>query len=275
MARLAGKFRGDLRALEEQRERKNPIKRGSGATPSSGLSKFRGGGDSSSSDSDSDEEMVGGGHIIGGSKKQQDDFEARVQAAFREGQLAAERDAASAHAAAQTRMDTSRVSPADQSAARMLMQMKKGKKTTGGNTNSDTGAYRGKGKSEAREMGRRLGVHVHKLHGAGFWDDFKQGFSSAASAVAPLVGLIPHPAAQIGSKVLEGIGSGMPHMERAIGSGRERDDRALTGLGKCKRAPAGPNDGRRKRAEVVKKVMAERGLSMIEASKFVKAHNLY
>lgn len=45
--------------------------------------------------------------------------------------------------------------------------------------------------------------------------------------------------------------------------------------GRKKRAPAGPDDGRRKRAEVVKRVMADRGLSMIEASKYVKAHNLY
>jgi hypothetical protein len=47
------------------------------------------------------------------------------------------------------------------------------------------------------------------------------------------------------------------------------------GLGKKRRAPAGASDGRRKRAEIVKKVMAEQGLSMIEASKYVKAHNLY
>jgi hypothetical protein len=45
--------------------------------------------------------------------------------------------------------------------------------------------------------------------------------------------------------------------------------------GRRRRAPAGANDGRRKRAEVVKKVMREKGLSMIDASKYVKAHNLY
>ena len=45
--------------------------------------------------------------------------------------------------------------------------------------------------------------------------------------------------------------------------------------GKGRRAPAGPNDGRRKRAEIVKKVMAEKGMKMIEASKYVKAHGLY
>lgn len=34
-------------------------------------------------------------------------------------------------------------------------------------------------------------------------------------------------------------------------------------------------DGRKKRAEIVKKVMKEKGLKMIEASKYVKEHNLY
>ena len=55
---------------------------------------------------------------------------------------------------------------------------------------------------------------------------------------------------------------------------------SLTGVpmgrgGKKRRAPAGPSDGRRKRAEIVKKVMAEKGMKMIEASKYVKAHGLY
>jgi len=45
--------------------------------------------------------------------------------------------------------------------------------------------------------------------------------------------------------------------------------------GRRKRASAGPNDGRRKRAEIVRKVMAEKGMKMIEASKYVKEHGLY
>lgn len=52
----------------------------------------------------------------------------------------------------------------------------------------------------------------------------------------------------------------------------------VTGLGrrtKAKRAPAGASDGRRSRAAIVKKVMAEKGMKMIEASKYVKAHKLY
>lgn len=37
----------------------------------------------------------------------------------------------------------------------------------------------------------------------------------------------------------------------------------------------GKGDGRKKRAEIVKKVMKEKGLKMIEASKYVKEHKLY
>ena len=54
----------------------------------------------------------------------------------------------------------------------------------------------------------------------------------------------------------------------------EAPEAAVVG-GRKKRAPAGPEDGRRKRAAIVKKVMADKGLSMIAASKFVKEHGLY
>jgi hypothetical protein len=37
----------------------------------------------------------------------------------------------------------------------------------------------------------------------------------------------------------------------------------------------GSGDGRSARAEIVKKVMAEQGMKMIEASKYVKEHGLY
>jgi hypothetical protein len=50
---------------------------------------------------------------------------------------------------------------------------------------------------------------------------------------------------------------------------------AYEGKGKKRRAPAGPSDGRRARAEIVKRIMREKKMSMIEASKYVKQHNLY
>lgn len=51
---------------------------------------------------------------------------------------------------------------------------------------------------------------------------------------------------------------------------------AYEGQGKTKlKRVVGAGDGRRKRAEVVKRVMKEKGMKMIEASKYVKQHNLY
>jgi hypothetical protein len=41
------------------------------------------------------------------------------------------------------------------------------------------------------------------------------------------------------------------------------------------KSPRGKTDGRAKRAEIVKQVMKEKGLKMIEASQYVKKHNLY
>jgi len=61
---------------------------------------------------------------------------------------------------------------------------------------------------------------------------------------------------------------------RALAEGKGKTG-PYEGKGKKRRAPAGASDGRRKRAEVVKRVMAEKGLKMIEASKYVKQHGLY
>lgn len=52
-------------------------------------------------------------------------------------------------------------------------------------------------------------------------------------------------------------------------------DKALEYLGKGKKKGGAASGGRAKRAEIVKKVMREKGMKMIEASAFVKAHGLY
>jgi hypothetical protein len=70
------------------------------------------------------------------------------------------------------------------------------------------------------------------------------------------------------------VGSGKMKMEVEAES-EEECEAPVAKSGRRKRAPAGPEDGRRKRAAVVKKVMAEKGLSMIAASKYVREHNLY
>jgi hypothetical protein len=45
--------------------------------------------------------------------------------------------------------------------------------------------------------------------------------------------------------------------------------------GRIRKTPRGKSDGRAKRAEIVKKIMREKGMKMIEASQYVKANNLY
>jgi hypothetical protein len=147
-------------------------------------------------------------------------------------------------------------------------------------------------------MGIRLRQHLHKLHGAGWFDSFKKGLSTAGTIAKYAAPFVLSPVA--GTAVSAGLGAlgfgrhgrrgaqgeQMEHHGGAMypsgayeGQGREREDEAFSGVmgrgGRRKRASAGPNDGRRARAEIVKRVMAEQGLSMIEASKHVKAHGLY
>jgi hypothetical protein len=103
----------------------------------------------------------------------------------------------------------------------------------------------------------KVNIPTYGMKGEGFWDDIKGAVKGAVSSVAQQVAADP-----VGS--FEKAKKGYEMARQVLGKG-----------GKKKRAPAGPNDGRRKRAEVVKRVMAEKGLSMIEASKYVKAHGLY
>jgi hypothetical protein len=80
-----------------------------------------------------------------------------------------------------------------------------------------------------------------------------------------------------GCGLLGGPGGKRKMMPGVIGDGGSKASKsgAYEGMGKKKRAPAGPNDGRKRRAEIVRKVMAEKGMKMIDASKYVKQHNLY
>lgn len=71
------------------------------------------------------------------------------------------------------------------------------------------------------------------------------------------------------SEEKEGAGEMPPAYARKMAKFEELKKNAPVNRG------AGASDGRKKRAEIVKKVMAEKGLSMINASKYVKEHNLY
>lgn len=106
------------------------------------------------------------------------------------------------------------------------------------------------------------------MRGEGFWDDLKSAASSAVGAVKSGV-------SQIAQEVAKDPQAAFEKAKKGYEIGKKVYDTVKGKGGKKRRAPAGPNDGRRKRAEVVKKVMREKGMSMIEASKYVKAHGLY
>ena len=121
------------------------------------------------------------------------------------------------------------------------------------------GRRRGRGKMEDEES-------ENEVDGEGFFDDFKQGFMSVikpvagiAKSVLPLAG----PEGMAASGVLNAIGLGK-RGKKSKGDGRHKG----TDLGKR-------HDGRKLRAKIVKKIMKERGLSMVQASKAVKAEGLY
>jgi hypothetical protein len=316
--------------------------------------------------------------------------------------------------------------------ARRAFEMTGGALPINGGEMTMAGSYHGGAKHTAEEesdsdmeesamhggaygMGKQLSTHLHSLHGAGFWDDFKSGFMSVVSPVAGIAkSLLPlaGPSGALASQALGALGMGKkkggrkcapmtgagllgPGGERQmVGAGKgaygnadvpagakfsshlnggvrtgayegkgkrggmmrqgakakllaavpaafdmapsaevvserraevvplagqrrrvpeereavaEGQSAAKKGRGKMiithlpeghgeeihigkgivsgpgfeavsggrKRKPVGPNDRRRARAEVVKKVMRERGVSMIEASKIVKAENLF
>jgi hypothetical protein len=124
----------------------------------------------------------------------------------------------------------------------------------------DESGMRGMSQNEMRakrlDTARREGIKPIK--------DLTHGMIDALGMVPGMSGVAG--VAREGVKLLPGIGE---YMGKGSKTGR------YEGKGRKRRAPAGANDGRRKRAEIVRKVMAEKGMKMIEASKYVKEHGLY
>lgn len=298
MARLAGKHRGDMRAMEEEMERTNPISgranlrvdrrhmpiAGSGATPSMGLSQFRGGAMEGCGDDDG-EEMEGGGdmtRMVGAGNGRKKGMSEATQMGlhlgkhlhslhgagffddFSRGFMSVIRPAAGVAKAIAPMLGPEGMVASGVLNAVGLGSARRGARgrprkgagkltiTHGGATNSDTGAYHGKGRGCGTGAGRERDDRA--MTGLGMLGQDGHGMRQGGGFLSDLgIPVISNLAGMVGLGTSEGCGTG----------------------GRRRRAPAGANDGRRKRAEVVKKVMADKGLSMIEASKYVKAHNLY
>ena len=245
MARLAGRMLGNMRALQEEDERENPIT-GRGATPSMGLSQFRGG--------RTQRVVEGGEEMVGGRRKRV----SRKKMAMNEA---------------------------------MLMGQELGRHLHG----LHGGAYH-------RDFCEGM------VRGAGFFDDVGNFFtktlpsqftdpnsftrgtllptaSEVSKYAAPFLDVAGTAvgAPGVGTMLSTGLNTAQSVNKGAkdLGFGRRRGGASISktghteGAGTKRRAPAGASDGRRRRADIVKKVMSQKGLSMIEASRYVKQHNLY
>ena len=102
-------------------------------------------------------------------------------------------------------------------------------------------------------LGKYGKANSKRMSGSGWWDSFTGFFTDT----------IPN----IAKQSVEGV----KNASNMIAN----DVRNLIGVGKKNKMGEGVSGGKAKRAEIVKKVMKDKGLSMIDASKFVKEHNLY
>ncbi len=311
--RLAHKAMADSRAMEEEMERMNPID-GRGATPSMGLSQFRGG---------------------------------KKATAKSLGKRIAKMEADSP-SMAQTEMDAMAVMPSGEYDGGMMgcgsEAMVQGRhlgehlhKLHGGAYMKDfhsgmgmcmkggaqTGAYEGEGNLHITHEGGASHMEggflgalasmaiplIGSLFGRGEMKksahnalikhfskkprskkaELEGGFLGALASMAiPLIGSLFGKGAmskkahdEMMAMVKKHEGKGMKGGMRMVGSG-ELEIKHTMGAGvmddrcspRAKRV-VGAGDGRRKRAEIVRKVMAEKGMKMIEASKYVKEHGLY
>lgn len=204
MARAAARLLAEMRAMEEQGERTNPINpkkvlAGSGATPSMGLSQFRGG---KHTLMDHIKEPMKG---FGKKKEMEKEMESESEC------------------------------------------------------DSD----------EAEGAGRMLGQTLHKLHGGRYLSAFRRGMEGGIQTGA-----------------YEGEGHSRMHGEEHRGTVSEKsmDGHRGAGMGgmavggapsggKKRRATAGPNDKRRERGAKISHLMKSKGMTLAEASKYLKEHS--
>jgi hypothetical protein len=177
-----------------------------------------------------------------------------------------------------------------------------GRTRAGGRSKAGSNYGMGRSKAGAMHFGRTQMMPEHMeggMEGAGWWDDFKQGFRSVGDvALHPLLSVLPY--GNLASAGLRAVGLGkaraggrtragamskvmpnevklnemrQPHLQRML----QLENLQQQGMGKARagRKPAGSSNGRMSRASIVAKVMKEQGLPLGQASKYVKTHNLY
>ena len=112
-------------------------------------------------------------------------------------------------------------------------------------------------------LGRTHSKMMNDIKGAGFFDDFQKGFMSVIRPLASIAKPFLPLAGPYGAAGAAGLS--------ALGLGRGRgDDMVETVGGRRRRAKASPTDGRRARGAMVSQLMRERGMTLGQASKFIK-----
>jgi hypothetical protein len=131
--------------------------------------------------------------------------------------------------------------------------------------------------SEAYGQGRHLYAHLHGLHGSGYADDFRAGMSGGSRTGATEGQGTRMEHHHDSDEEFHG-GAFVPHYkdeQSAVNVSAQQRRKGRSMGGKKEKRPLMESDGRLARAKIVRKVMADKGCSMIEASKYVKEHNLY
>lgn len=132
-------------------------------------------------------------------------------------------------------------------------------------------------KVKATEKPKESEKSDEKMEGAGFLSSLWKGIKTVAKPLASVakvgLSLAPLPQAQLAAAALDAAGAGK---KRGRPSKMKMKGGALVPVANMKSSSmAGQGKPKNKRAEIVKKIMKEKGLSMINASKYVKEHNLY
>jgi hypothetical protein len=134
------------------------------------------------------------------------------------------------------------------------------------------------------------GKHKKQMKGKGFLSGLWKGIKTVAKPLASVakvgLSLTPLPQAQLAATALDALGAGKRRGRPSKMKGgnlvpvANMKSSSMAGQGKpSKNKPIKDkpikDKPKNKRAEIVKKIMKEKSLSMIDASKYVKEHNLY
>jgi hypothetical protein len=121
-----------------------------------------------------------------------------------------------------------------------------------------------------KKRGRPKGSKGKK--GAGILGDIKKGVGSLLGEVVSVAKpVIKDVAISVGKEALSSY-LGSKGAKVPVKRGKGVMSGGMSGVGVMS---GGATDGRKRRAEIVKKVMKEQGLKMVDASRYVKEHGLY